>query len=166
VIRKMRVVSAVLLAVLVPLAVPGCGGEDGPAEGAGDSVSVADGGAPPEQVPAQSPERPLQEGFIRARHILVSWDGCGVRGVTRSRDEAAQLVGELQARLASGEATFEQLAFQYSDCTTAPDSGMLPDFSRGAMVAEFEDAAFALEVGETSDVVETAFGFHLIKRVL
>ena len=143
-----------------------CGGE---ADQVDDSVSdplvsdaVPQDPDPDPELPR--PERDLQPGFIRARHILVSWEGSGVRGVTRTREEAEQLVQQLQDRLASGE-TFQQLAFLYSDCTTAPDSGMLPDFTREAMVQEFEDAAFSLDSGDVSGVVETDFGFHLIMRV-
>jgi hypothetical protein len=147
------------------LLAPSCGGEGEPVEGpATDTTAVID------SVPSVGPDtivagRPLQDGFIRARHILISWDGCGINGVTRGREEAAQLIQDIQERIASGEATFEELAFSLSDCTTAPDSGMLPDFSRGAMVQEFENAAFALDSGEVSGPVETDFGFHLIKRV-
>ena len=56
------------------------------------------------------------------------------------------------------------LAKEYSDCPSSNEGGELGSFGRGAMVPEFETAAFALDVDGTSDVVETAFGFHLIKR--
>ena len=59
---------------------------------------------------------------------------------------------------------FPVLAKEHSDCPSSNDGGSLGTFGRGAMVPEFEAAAFALEVDAISDVVKTAFGFHLIKR--
>ena len=57
------------------------------------------------------------------------------------------------------------MARQYSDEPGAAQSGgQLPRFHHGMMVAPFEQAAFALPVNGISDVVETPFGFHVIKR--
>lgn len=160
----LRSLALVMLTASLSILIVSCGGNEPAADPAADTTASVDV-IPPDVPEPPTDERPLQDGFLRARHILVSWDGCGIRGVTRTRDEAAELIQLLLDRITAGEATFEQLAFEYSDCTTAPDSGMLPDFSRGAMVREFEDAAFALDSGEVSGIVETDFGFHLIKRV-
>ncbi len=116
----------------------------------------------PDVLPEPAPPQP---GYIRARHILISWLGTGVRGVARSRAEATDLMNSIHESLLNGEATFEELAFHYSDCTTSSDSGLLPDFTEGAMVEEFEAAAFSTDSGEVSGIVETDFGFHLIKRL-
>ncbi len=59
---------------------------------------------------------------------------------------------------------FGDLAGEYSDCPSSNEGGSLGSFGRGAMVPEFETAAFALDVNGISDVIETSFGFHLIKR--
>lgn len=78
--------------------------------------------------------------------------------------EAAKLaeIKALQDRLNQGE-DFAALATANSDCPSRERGGDLGYFSRGMMVKPFEDAAFALNVGEVSDVVRTQFGFHLIK---
>jgi peptidyl-prolyl cis-trans isomerase SurA len=73
-------------------------------------------------------------------------------------------LAEVRARLDRGEA-FEDLAKQYSDDPSGANGGDLGTFGRGAMVPEFEEAAFALNPGETSGVVTTRFGFHLIQVV-
>lgn len=106
-----------------------------------------------------------QPDFICARHILISWDSTGAGGVLRTREEAQVLAERIQSDILAGDVTFEDMAYQYSECTTAQDSGMLPEFARGAMIEEFEKAAFVLEPGEMSGIVETRFGLHLIKRI-
>jgi hypothetical protein len=106
-----------------------------------------------------------QPDFICARHILISWDSTGSGGVLSSREEAQALAERIQADILAGNVTFEDMAYQHSECTTAQDSGMLPEFARGAMIEEFENAAFVLEPGEMSGIVETRFGLHLIKRI-
>jgi parvulin-like peptidyl-prolyl isomerase len=60
---------------------------------------------------------------------------------------------------------FAELARKFSeDASSASGGGDLGCFSRGVRAREFEDVAFALEVGETSDLVRTVFGFHVIQR--
>ncbi|MBI5037970.1 MAG: peptidyl-prolyl cis-trans isomerase [Candidatus Kerfeldbacteria bacterium] len=67
------------------------------------------------------------------------------------------------AKINAGEITFEDAAKQYSDDVTASSGGDLGFFSTGQMVSEFETAAFALQPGETSGVVQTQFGYHIIR---
>ncbi|KAH6946281.1 hypothetical protein HPB50_012666 [Hyalomma asiaticum] len=67
-------------------------------------------------------------------------------------------------QIVSGKATFEELASQLSDCSSAKRKGDLGTFGRGAMQKPFEDAAFALSVGELSEPVFTESGVHLILR--
>ncbi len=73
-----------------------------------------------------------------------------------------ELATEVLERARAGE-DFAELAKQYSDGPSGPNGGDLGTFSKGRMVAEFEEAAFALEPGEISDLVETRFGIHIIK---
>jgi peptidyl-prolyl cis-trans isomerase C len=68
----------------------------------------------------------------------------------------------LQARLKKGE-DFSELAKKSSDCPSAPRGGDLGFFPRGQMVPAFENSAFALKSGDVSDIIETQFGYHLIK---
>ena len=72
-------------------------------------------------------------------------------------------VQDIQKKLEEG-ISFEQLAADFSKCPSGRDGGSLGSFGKGMMVKPFEDAAFALEVGETSGAVKTQFGYHLIKR--
>jgi parvulin-like peptidyl-prolyl isomerase len=61
---------------------------------------------------------------------------------------------------------FAALVAEYSDDTqTAKNGGILPPIRPGQTVPEFEDAAFRLRPGEVSDVVESEYGFHVIKRI-
>ena len=161
-----RSIAAILIVPLVVVFLS-CGGSDeGDADATADSLAMSVEDQLPVEPPVTAPEpRPIQPGYIRARHILISWMGTGVRGVARTRDEASELMTSIQDAIHSGEATFEEMAFLHSDCTTASDSGLLPDFTEGAMVQEFETAAFNTASGEISGVIETSFGFHLIKRL-
>jgi foldase protein PrsA len=85
---------------------------------------------------------------VNASHILVE------------DDATAKLVLE---KVKAGE-DFAELAAEYSkDPGSAANGGSLGYFQRGAMVPEFEAVAFALGVGEVSDIVESQFGFHIIK---
>ena len=70
--------------------------------------------------------------------------------------------GVLEKARAGGE--FEALAREYSDGPSASRGGDLGSFGRGAMLPSFDEAVFALEVGEISDTVETRFGCHVILR--
>jgi len=100
---------------------------------------------------------------IRAAHILLMYQGSMRSTARRSKAEAEAAIAEIGARLRDG-ADFGELARQFSDCPSSEDGGDLGSFPRGAMVKEFDTAAFALAVGEVSPVVETPFGYHLILR--
>ncbi len=100
---------------------------------------------------------------VRASHILLMYAGSERSTATRSKDEAAQQIEQIAAQLTGG-ADFADMASTHSDCPSRARGGDLGAFGRGMMVGAFEDAAFGLEVGATSDVVETPFGYHLIRR--
>ncbi|HVP57370.1 MAG TPA: peptidylprolyl isomerase [bacterium] len=113
--------------------------------------------------PAPKLVQPLPPGNIRASHILIAYAGAPDSKATRTKAEAKQLADELLVRVNKGE-DFAELARTYSDCPSREDGGDLRFFPRGRMVKPFEDAAFALKPGQVSGVVETQFGYHIIKR--
>ncbi|HLO77669.1 MAG TPA: peptidylprolyl isomerase [Magnetospirillum sp.] len=100
---------------------------------------------------------------IRASHILLMYKGSMRSTATRSKDEALTGITALKSEIANG-ADFAELARQNSDCPSGEEGGDLGKFPRGAMVREFDEAAFALQPGQVSDVIETPFGYHLIQR--
>ncbi|HEX7281396.1 MAG TPA: peptidylprolyl isomerase, partial [Vicinamibacterales bacterium] len=95
---------------------------------------------------------------VRASHILLKLEG--------KDEKQVQALAEEIAKKAKGGADFAALAKQYSeDDSNNTNGGDLDYFGRGRMVAEFEQAAFAMKAGEISDPVKTAFGYHIIKMV-
>lgn len=93
---------------------------------------------------------------VRASHILFK--------TGEGKDDAAQrkAAEDVLAKAKAGE-DFAALAKQYSEDSSASNGGDLGLFAREAMVKEFSDAAFALQPGEISDIVQSQFGFHIIK---
>ncbi|KAF2086565.1 rotamase-domain-containing protein [Saccharata proteae CBS 121410] len=108
---------------------------------------------------------------IRAAHLLVKHEGSRrpsswrEANIKRTKDEALEIIKGYEERIRSGEKTLAELAVSESDCSSARKGGDLGFFKRGDMQREFEDAAFALQPGELSGVVETASGLHLIERL-
>jgi peptidyl-prolyl cis-trans isomerase C len=100
---------------------------------------------------------------VTASHILVMHNESARSNEPRTKDEALASIEEVKGKIADG-ADFAELAGEVSDCPSGQDGGSLGVFGRGQMVKAFEDAAFSLEAGETSDVIETEFGYHLIYR--
>jgi len=100
---------------------------------------------------------------VRASHILIKPD------TTDSEADPNQAKAEAKAKIQGlleqikGGADFAELARANSDGPSAAGGGDLNFFPRGKMAAPFEKAAFALEVGKVSDIVETRFGYHIIK---
>lgn len=93
---------------------------------------------------------------VRVSHILLKTEGKDEAAV---RAQAEQVLAKVKA---GGD--FAALAAQYSeDEVSKAKGGDLDFFGRGAMVKEFEDAAFALEAGQTTDLVKTPYGFHIIR---
>jgi len=97
----------------------------------------------------------------RASHILINADKAAPAA---ERDKARAKAQEILATLKQSPDKFGELAKKFSqDTGSANKGGDLDFFARGAMVKPFEEAAFSLKKGETSDVVESEFGFHIIR---
>src|SRR5512137_794780 len=97
----------------------------------------------------------------RASHILLT---VGEGGSAKDKDGARKLAQELLARIKARPDDFAKLAQEYSkDPGSAAKGGDLGFFGRGMMVKPFEEAAFGLKPGDTSDIVESEFGLHLIR---
>lgn len=97
----------------------------------------------------------------RVSHILIAADAAAPAAErNKARAKAEQLLAELK----QSPDKFAELARKHSqDPGSAAKGGDLDFFARGAMVKPFEDAAFALNKGDTSNVVETEFGFHILR---
>jgi len=122
--------------------------------------------------PAEKPDNADEMIFeVRAAHILVKHAGSRRPSswreevITRTKEEAVELIEEYQQRIGLGQNTFEEIASEFSDCASAKNGGDLGKFKRGIMQKPFEEAAFALEVGGISGPVESDSGIHLIKRI-
>lgn len=100
---------------------------------------------------------------VRASHILLMYAGSARSTATRTKDEALNEIKALKDQVDNG-ADFAELAKANSDCPSGQKGGDLGFFGRGMMVPEFDQAAFNMEVGTVSDVVETDFGYHILQR--
>jgi peptidyl-prolyl cis-trans isomerase SurA len=102
------------------------------------------------------PPKPVE---VKISHIMMT-----IRPDPEREAASRQRITELQQRIKDG-ADFSEMARQYSeDLASARNGGDLGFFSAGTFVKAFEDAAFALAPGEISDIVQTYYGFHLIKK--
>lgn len=85
---------------------------------------------------------------VSASHILVE-----------TEEQAKEILADIQAQ----KITFADAAKQYSSCPSSQEGGSLGEFGHGQMVPEFDQACFAMEVGEIAGPVKTQFGYHLIQ---
>jgi peptidyl-prolyl cis-trans isomerase C len=100
---------------------------------------------------------------VRASHILIKPDTSDPNVEPAAAKAAARAKAEDLLKQIKDGADFAELAKDNSGCPSSARGGDLGFFSRGRMVPAFEEAAFALEVGQVSDIVETQFGYHIIK---
>ncbi len=95
--------------------------------------------------------------YVSAKHILIGFEG-------RTKTQAKKLADEVYKKAKKGS-DFDKLIEEYGE-----DPGMTayPEgytFTAGEMVEEFEEAAFTLDEGKISEIVETSYGYHIIKRI-
>lgn len=96
----------------------------------------------------ENPQHFSKGATVRAKHILVD-------------DE--EKCSAILASIENGEKDFETAAKESSSCPSGQKGGDLGEFGKGQMVPEFEQAAFAAEIGQVVGPVKTQFGYHLIK---
>ena len=98
--------------------------------------------------------------MVRVRHILIS----APKTVSDDEKKKARAKAEEVLKKLRDGASFEKLAAEMSDDTGSKNKGGdIGFFKKGRMVPEFEKAAFSLKSGEISDVIETVFGYHILK---
>ncbi len=96
---------------------------------------------------------------VQASHILIAFDESDGDAEKAAKREK---IDSLHTEIENG-ADFAQLARENSSCPSKTRGGDLGSFGRGQMVKEFEDTAFGMDVGDVSGIVETQFGYHIIK---
>jgi peptidyl-prolyl cis-trans isomerase C len=108
--------------------------------------------------------RQLKQHFdeqVRVRHILIA---VPENATESQKSDARKKLEGIRKQIAAGE-DFSEMARLWSDDPSSKEKGGELQFSRGVVVPEFEKAAFALKEGEMSGIVQTSFGFHLIKCI-
>jgi parvulin-like peptidyl-prolyl isomerase len=166
---RLRAERAVLLAALGALAATSCTAVATTPSWTGGGLAISAPTRTAEEDAAEVRERERRSSEpeqVGARHILVMHDGSQRKpeGVTRTREAARQRAQECLVKIRGG-ADFDAVVRECSDEPGAAErSGDVGVFERASMVKSFADAAFALKVGQVSEVVESPFGFHIIKR--
>jgi peptidyl-prolyl cis-trans isomerase C len=107
----------------------------------------------------QNPDKFRQEEQVRASHILIGVDS---KAGPEEKKAAREKAEKLHKELVNG-ADFAKLAKDNSTCPSSKQGGDLGYFGKGRMVPQFEQAVFTLQPGGLSGVVETGFGYHIIK---
>lgn len=104
---------------------------------------------------------------VTARHILIRMTGSAVPlkegEKDLSDDQALAKAKDIRAKLVAGGDFAELAKAESDDAGSGANGGALGDFTRGRMVPQFEEAAFALKVNEISEPVKTQFGYHIIQ---
>ena len=100
--------------------------------------------------------------FERPATLVLSFIDLPKVGTPEDEEDIVLRLEELASAARDGE-DFAELARIYSEGPSGPQGGDLGFFARGAMVEEFDEVAFALDIGEVSDPVKTQFGYHIIK---
>lgn len=123
-----------------------------------DKITVADNDI--KKFYDDNPEKFKSPEEVKASHILVKFDP---KTADKAQKEAAKKkIEAVKERLKKGE-DFAAVAKEISDCPSKKNGGDLGFITKGQMVKPFEDATFALKKDEMSDIVETQFGYHIIK---
>ncbi|KAK9286783.1 hypothetical protein L1049_015188 [Liquidambar formosana] len=116
----------------------------------------------------------MSSNQVKASHILIKHQGSRRKAswkdpegrviASTTRESAVAQLNALREDIINGKAKFDDVASHYSDCSSAKRGGDLGPFGRGQMQKPFEEATYALKVGEISDIVDTDSGVHIIMR--
>lgn len=111
---------------------------------------------------------------VRASHILIKHQGSRRKAswkdpegrviINTTKESAISQLKSLREDILAGKSRFDEVASRLSDCSSAKRGGDLGPFGPGQMQKPFEEATFALKVGEISDIVDTDSGVHIIMR--
>jgi NIMA-interacting peptidyl-prolyl cis-trans isomerase 1 len=149
-----------------------CGGApSGGASSAADSTSKSSGESPAARclaiADAKRERKPSEPARISVKHVLVRYAGAkrALATVTRTREQACLRTEEALTKLKQGMSFAEVVGLYSEESGAETREGSIGAIERADVAPAFADAAFELQVKEVSEVVETAFGFHLILRV-
>ena len=99
---------------------------------------------------------------VKASHILIK---ASSNASAQEKAEAKEKIESILKEISQDGSNFADLAKKYSQCPSASQGGDLGFFNRGDMVKPFEDSAFSMQIGQVSGIVETNFGYHIIRVV-
>lgn len=136
------------------------------AAAAASAAALASALATASATPTVKKRTPAGE-WITAQHILIAYKGAknAPYAVTRTKEEARKRAEEALAKVKDPKLDFSDVVAIYSDDPASKERlGSVGKIKRDSVVKEFADAAWALDVDEVSGVVESPFGFHIIKR--
>jgi hypothetical protein len=117
-------------------------------------------------VKAKEKEKEDTPEEVQASHILISYKGAdrADADISRSKEEAKAEAERIRKLIVDDNMDFAEMAKEHSDGPSSTKGGDLGKFKFEVMAKPFSEAAFALGIDEVSEVVETGFGFHVIKR--
>ena len=164
---KPQTLALALLVAAAMALTSGCGGDAG---SEAQQQAVKPGASPSPSAGDPSAETGAigegQPGELNAAHILITHTGSeqAPEEITRTKEEALALAQEIATKAKAEGADFAALAREHSDCPSSVDGGNLGNFLPHQMVPAFSEATMKLAVGEVSDIVESPFGYHIIRR--
>ena len=109
-------------------------------------------------------DREIRRRARRRFALNAMTDESATTTTTQTKEAAIDELLRYRDAVANGEATFADVAKKVSDCSSAKRGGDLGEFGPGQMQRAFEDATYALKIGEMSEAVETDSGVHVILR--
>ena len=123
---------------------------------------IADPDIPEEKIKrfyTDSPDNYAREEMVKVSHILIKVDE---KASPEEKEKAYKKAVQIRQDILAGKG-FAEMAKEFSECNSAPGGGSLGYIERGYMPEQFEQVAFTLDKGSMSDIVETKFGYHIIK---